>query len=177
MGFSRLILITLISCCLLPLASVVLAQCPYQGWTVSGSCQIMGYCVDPRDKCYYRSSCCRISNQQYAQTTKQNPKTGLMETNYCPLGAYRDGGCSTMCWTPSQVCVNRQDCCVQSNIPVNSNPYGPTNTGPNTNYPGFNAYNPGISGGDTCRQGQGQCPLTMCQDGLLTLSIYGIINN
>ncbi|KAI3420104.1 hypothetical protein GPALN_003430 [Globodera pallida] len=134
---SRLILIVW----LLPLASVVWSQCPYQGWTVSGSCQMTGYCLDPREQCFSSSVCCRISDQQYTPTTKQNPKTGVMETNYCPIGSYRDRSCTTFCWTPNQVCVNKQDCCVKTNIPTmnnNNNPYNPgTRIMPTFNVPGW----------------------------------------
>uniref|UniRef100_A0A914HMC5 ShKT domain-containing protein n=1 Tax=Globodera rostochiensis TaxID=31243 RepID=A0A914HMC5_GLORO len=111
-------------------------KCP-DGWKKDGNCKTTGICVDRKEHCFYGAICCQIDSKIRQKTTKQNPKTGKTETDWCPIYSYKDGTCSGIkffCADLSEECV-KGDCCEKnSNIP--SVPTNPTYPGQQPTYPG-----------------------------------------
>uniref|UniRef100_A0A183CMU6 WAP domain-containing protein n=1 Tax=Globodera pallida TaxID=36090 RepID=A0A183CMU6_GLOPA len=68
-------------------------KCP-DGWKKDGNCKTTGICVDRKEHCFYGAICCQIDSKIRQKTTKQNPKTGKTETDWCPNYSHKDGTCS-----------------------------------------------------------------------------------
>ncbi|KAI3420106.1 hypothetical protein GPALN_003432 [Globodera pallida] len=111
-------------------------KCP-DGWKKDGNCKTTGICVDRKEHCFYGAICCQIDSKIRQKTTKQNPKTGKTETDWCPNYSHKDGTCSGIkffCADLSEECV-KGDCCEKnSNLP--SVPTNPTYPGQQPTYPG-----------------------------------------